>query len=104
MTIKINDKLIEFDKIELIIQKRNIENVFKDNKRTLRYKLDKAINNSKNYLHKIAFDQKIKYKDYLDLNFGEFLMKLKKREKIVVMILPWPKILIRSFMQKPLLN
>jgi hypothetical protein len=77
MTINIKGELIEFDKIELIIQERNIENVFKDNKRTLKYKLDKAINDPKNHLHKIAVEQKNKYKDYLNLNFGDFLMKLK---------------------------
>lgn len=79
MTININDKLIEFDKIELIIQERNIENIFKENnKRTLQYKLDKAINDRKDCLHKIAIRQKEKHRDCLNLNFGEFLMKLKE--------------------------
>jgi hypothetical protein len=78
MKIKLNDQIIEFDKIELKIQERNIESIFKDNKKKLRDKLDKAISNPENCLHRIAVQQKEKYKDYLNLNLGEFLMKLKE--------------------------
>ncbi|WP_163518256.1 hypothetical protein [Gelidibacter japonicus] len=77
MKIEINNQIIEFDKIELNIRERNLENVFKVNKKTLGYKLDKAIDNPKNCLHRIAIDQKEKYVDLLNLNFGEFLIKLK---------------------------
>lgn len=77
MRIEIDNQIIEFDKIELNIRERNLENVFKGNKKTLRYKLDKAIANPKNCLHKIGIDQKEKYVDFLNLDFGEFLIKLK---------------------------
>ncbi|WP_179008578.1 hypothetical protein [Winogradskyella forsetii] len=78
MKIKLNNQIIEFDKIELNIQERNIDNIFKNNKKTLRYKLDKAINNPKNCYHRIAVKQKEKYAEYLNMNFGEFLLKLKE--------------------------
>jgi hypothetical protein len=78
MIIKTNEGEYLFEEIQLNIQKRNIENIFMDNKKTLGYKLNKALNNKKDSLHKIAVLQLIKYEQYLDLNFGVFLKVLKE--------------------------
>ena len=78
MKIKINDETISFEVIEIEIKNRNQENIFLGNKKTLEYKLQKAINKPKDRLHKIAKNQKMKYKDYLDVELGKFLMHLKE--------------------------
>lgn len=77
MTINLNGREINFQTIEIKIIERNIENIFKDNKKKLSYKLEKAIKNPKDRLYHIAEEQKLKHKNFLDLTLGEFLLKLK---------------------------
>jgi hypothetical protein len=78
MIIKTKDGDFQFQEIQIKIQKRNIKNIFTNNKKTLGYKLHKALNNKKDSLYKIAEFQLKKYEQYLDQNFGEFLKQLKE--------------------------
>jgi L-rhamnose mutarotase len=77
MRIIVDKKIIEFQTFEIEIIERNQKNNFQGNKRTLIYKLDKAICNQKDRLHRIANQQKEKYILYHQMQFGEFLLKLK---------------------------
>ncbi len=78
MEITVDNQTIVFQTIKLEITNRNQINIFKDNnKRTLISRLDKAINNPKDRLHKIAFEIKNKYNSYHSMKLGEFLLKLK---------------------------
>ena len=77
MKIEVENKIIEFKIIEINLIKSDIENIFQDNKKKLRYTLEKAIADSKNRLHKIAKEHKIIYEKYLDFKLGDFLFQLK---------------------------
>ena len=78
MRVLINGLEYFFEEIELLISNRNQENIFRDNtKRTLSYVLNKALNQSKNRLNKIATSHFKQYSEYLDVPLGEFLYLLK---------------------------
>ena len=80
MIINLNGRQIEFQTLDINIVERNIEHIFKDNKKAVLYKLDKAIANPKDRLHQIAKEHKIKYEGLLNLKLGEFLLKLKSEK------------------------
>jgi hypothetical protein len=77
MELLIENTTINFEIIPVTIIQRDFENIFLDNKKTLRYSLDKAITDKKNRLNKIASEHLTKYSTLLDLNLGEFLFRLK---------------------------
>jgi hypothetical protein len=77
MELLIENTTIKFEIIPVTIIQRDLENIFIDNKKTLRYSLEKAIMDNKNRLNKIASEHLTKYSTLLDLNLGEFLLKLK---------------------------
>ena len=77
MELLIENTIINFEIIPVTIIQRDFENIFLDNKKTLRYSLDKAITDKKNRLNKIASEHLTKYSTLLDLNLGEFLFRLK---------------------------
>lgn len=78
MKIVLDNKRIEFEVLPVEIENRNQENIFKDNKKTLIYRLDKAMSNPKDRLNKIAKAQKDKYYDYHQMELGKFLLNLKE--------------------------
>ena len=80
MIIKIENKTIEFKTVQIEINNRNQVNIFQGNSRTLFYKLNKAILKTDDRLHNIAKTHMLKYKLYLDMTFGDFLLKLKKED------------------------
>ena len=77
MELLIENTTIKFEIIPVTIIQRDLENIFLDNKKTLRYSLEKAIADKKNRLNKIASEHLTKYSTMLDLNLGEFLFRLK---------------------------
>jgi hypothetical protein len=77
MELIIENQVMNFELMKLVIIENNLENIFSKNKKTLKYFLEKAVNNKKNRLHKIAGQQLEKYSSYLNLSIGEFLFKLK---------------------------
>jgi hypothetical protein len=77
MEIQLAHIAIQFEVIPVIIIQRDLENIFLDNKKTLRYYLEKAKKDKKNRLNKIASEHLSKYSNLLELKLGEFLMKLK---------------------------
>jgi hypothetical protein len=77
MELLIENTTIKFEIIPVTIIQRDLENIFLDNKKTLRYSLEKAITDKKNRLNKIASEHLTKYSTMLDLNLGEFLFRLK---------------------------
>lgn len=78
MQIIVDNQIVDFDIINLSITNRNQNNIFKNNlKKTLQYRLDKAIKNKEDRLHKLASSLKEKYSLLLNLKLGEFLIKLK---------------------------
>lgn len=78
-TIDLNGNLIEFEVFKLNIIENNIENVFFGNSKKLRYYLEKASNNKKSRLNKLAEIHKERYKEYLDRSLGEFILALKNK-------------------------
>lgn len=78
LLIHINNQPINFKVTPVGIDNRNQENIFKGNKKTLRYRLDKLLSKSKGRLREITQQQKDKYSEYLNLSLGEFLLKLKE--------------------------
>jgi KaiC/GvpD/RAD55 family RecA-like ATPase len=77
MELLIENTTIKFEIIPVTIIQRDLQNIFLDNKKTLRYSLEKAIADKKNRLNKIASEHLTKYSTMLDLNLGEFLFRLK---------------------------
>jgi hypothetical protein len=78
MKIEIEGKEIVFNVIPLEINKRNIINIFEGNKkRSLISRLNKAIKDPKDRLHKIASQLELKYQVDHNMKLGEFLVKLK---------------------------
>jgi hypothetical protein len=77
MELIIENQVMNFELLKLVIIENNLENIFLKNKKTLKYFLEKAANDKKNRLHKIAGQQLEKYSSYLNLNIGEFLFNLK---------------------------
>ena len=78
MELLIENITIKFEIIPVTIIQRNLENIFLDNKKTLRYFLEKAIKDKKNRLNKVSYEHLTKYSTLLDLNLGEFLFILKR--------------------------
>ena len=76
MKVKVEE--IEFEVLSVKIVNRNQENIFKDNKKSLIYRLDKAIAKSNDRLNKIAQQQKDKYLNYHQMELGKFLLNLKE--------------------------
>jgi GR25 family glycosyltransferase involved in LPS biosynthesis len=77
MRITVKNEVIEFQIIDLEITNRDQENIFIGNKKTLLYRLNKAILNPKDYLHSIAQQQRDKYPMFHNMNLGEFIFILK---------------------------
>jgi hypothetical protein len=77
MELIIKNTTLKFEVIPLTIFQRDLKNIFIDNKKTLKYFLEKAKGNKKNRLHKISLEHLIKYSNLLNLSLGEFLYKLK---------------------------
>jgi len=78
LLIHINNQPINFKVTTVGIDNRDQENIFKDNKKTLGYRLDKLLSKSKGRLREITQQQKDKYSEYLNLSLGEFLLGLKE--------------------------
>jgi hypothetical protein len=78
LLIHINNQPINFKVTTVGINNRDQENIFKDNKKTLGYRLDKLLSKSKGRLREITQQQKDKYSEYLNLSLGEFLLYLNK--------------------------
>ena len=78
LLIHINNQPINFKVTTVGINNRDQENIFKDNKKTLGYRLDKLLSKSKGRLREITQQQKDKYDEYLNLSLGEFLLRLKE--------------------------
>lgn len=78
MKIKVDKTTIEFKTMTVQISNKNQGNIFKDNiKRNLDYRLEKALKNKKDGLHKNAKKLKLKYYSELKMSLGSFLIKLK---------------------------
>ncbi len=77
MKILIDNRDFMFLTTQLKVENKNQQNLFEGNKKTLGYKLKKAINNEKDRLHKISSSFYDKYQDKLDMSFGCFLKMLK---------------------------
>ncbi len=77
MELIIENTVIKFELIPVRIIQRDLENIFLNNKQTLKYSLEKAKEDKKNRLHKISSGHLIKYSSLLNLKLGEFLLKLK---------------------------
>jgi hypothetical protein len=76
LLIHINNQPINFKVTTVGINNRDQENIFKDNKKTLGYRLDKLLSKSKGRLREITQQQKDKYSEYLNLSLGEFLKRI----------------------------
>ena len=61
LLIHINNQPINFKVTTVGINNRDQENIFKDNKKTLGYRLDKLLSKSKGRLREITQQQKDKY-------------------------------------------
>ena len=77
MIIKKNIKNYEFVEFDLIVSNRNQNNIFKNNLKSLGYRLEKASLNKKDRLHKLSKIHIEKYKLQLSLPLGEFILNLK---------------------------
>lgn len=77
MELVLENIILKFELIPVTIIQRDIENIFIDNKKTLKYSLEKAKEDKKNRLHKISSEHLAKYSSLLNLKLGEFLFKLK---------------------------
>jgi hypothetical protein len=86
--LNINKEDIEFKLIPIEIIEQNLENIWKgNNKRTLRYYLDKAldeknIRNNPHPLKKKASSFKIKYENLLDFKLSDFINHLKTNNNL----------------------
>lgn len=82
MELIFEKEVIKFELLRIDIIHRDMENIFIDNKKTLKYSLEKAVKNKKNRLHKFAEDHLEKYSDYLNLKMGDFLFILKSSNNL----------------------
>ncbi len=79
MELVVGQMKLNFEVTKVNFQERNIENVFKFNKKTLGYSLYKAKEDKNNRLHKYAEEHLINYSEFIDMKLGRFLFCLKER-------------------------
>ena len=77
MEIHLGNRTILFEVINVSVRNKNQIDIFQGNKKTLKYKLEKAIVDKENRLHKFAARQIKKYRNYLNYKLGDFLLLLK---------------------------
>ena len=79
MIVKVNleDLDVEFQLVKINLSNKNKIDVFGKNKKTLGYKLKKAIEKKSDRLHSIASLHLEKYKKFLNMDLGHFLQILK---------------------------
>jgi hypothetical protein len=83
MKIKVDNRTIEFQTLKVQILNKNQENIFEGNtRRSLDYRLEKALINKKDGLHYRAKELKEKYYSELNMSLGSFLIKLKNESNL----------------------